>query len=75
MKSDAPKTGHCFFCGHALALSQQKDRFQCVGCQATFQGKRDPEGCLIELKVINCGTPDCCQNSTQSQEGSCGSSS
>ncbi len=47
--------------GVSSGKGTSKDFF-CDGCDACFVAQRDPEGCVIGLQVIHCGTPGCCQS-------------
>ena len=52
----------CFFCGRKLQeATDGSHRWNCLGCQAVFRAERDPQGCVVELKVGHCGTEDCCR--------------
>lgn len=52
---------HCFFCGGALSAGETPREFSCPGCRALFQAEVDESGCVVEMKVRGCGTPDCCR--------------
>lgn len=52
---------YCFFCGQALTNKDNPTTFICLGCRAVFSAQRDDSGCVIQMEVQGCGTPDCCR--------------
>ena len=49
----------CLFC--ATPLSGRGRLRRCGRCDAEFSLTRTPEGCVVGVELVNCGTPECCQ--------------
>ena len=50
----------CCFCGARLRGGSSSTRV-CGGCGARFAMAMDQDGCVIGLRVMDCGTPECCR--------------
>ena len=65
----AAGTRYCLFCGAPLASRARGARLACPRCRAVFTAARNGRGCLVALRVSDCGAgPECCQ---QRRRGAC----
>ena len=64
MKGKKPGTVRaffCVFCGQPLSAAHAPGQWECEGCRAIFRLTNTQEGCLVRVRVQECGTPACCQ--------------
>ena len=55
---------YCLFCGGTLVgrlRGRDACRLACRHCHAAFVAEQNARGCLVGLRLVQCGTPDCCQ--------------
>ncbi|MBI3333715.1 MAG: hypothetical protein HYZ93_06470 [Candidatus Omnitrophica bacterium] len=51
----------CFFCGNPLSKGKAQEEYACPACRALFKAETDAGGCVVQMRVVECGTPDCCR--------------
>ena len=60
-KRGAVRAFFCVFCGQSLTPAKERGCWECEGCRAIFRLTNTQEGCLVRVRVQECGTPACCQ--------------
>ncbi len=59
MNDDAPALW-CVFCRGGLTVTEASAR--CGTCRAAFSLERNERGCVVVVRVVDCGAgTDCCQ--------------
>ena len=52
----------CVFCGRRLEPGPRPESWRCAGCHALFDIERNERGCMIGVRVADCGAgAECCR--------------